>query len=173
MSCMLYLVRHAIAEDRSDSGRDADRRLTAQGIAKMRRACAGLSRLGVAPDRVYTSPLVRARQTAELLCETLAPSTTPKTLPALAPGGARNVPAALRALPEAGAVALVGHEPDLGQLTALLIGCPPGAGSIEFKKGGVAAIELGALPPELPGTLCWLLTPRQLRALGTAGEDDD
>ena len=173
MSCTVYLVRHAIAEDRSDTGRDADRRLSAHGIAKMRRACEGLARLGVAPERVYASPLVRARQTAELLCEALAPETAPKTLAALSPGGARGVPAALRSLLDVSAIALVGHEPDIGQLAALLIGCPPGSGSIEFKKGSVAAIELHALPPDATGTLRWLLTPRQLRALGAAGEDDD
>lgn len=171
MSCTIYLVRHAIAEDRSDSGRDADRRLTALGIDKMRRACQGLARLEVAPELVYTSPLVRARQTAELLCETLAPGVTPRTLPVLAPGGARSVPAALRAVRDVSAVALVGHAPDLGELALLLIGGAPARGSIELKKGGVAAIELYALPPDGGGTLCWLLTPKQLRALGGADED--
>jgi len=166
----IYLVRHAIAEDHSDSGRDADRRLTAHGAARMQRACAGLAKLGVAPDVVYTSPLVRARQTAEILCDGLGLPVRPQVLSKLAPGDVRQVPAALRPAGDVGAVALVGHEPDLGQLAALLIGCPPGAGSIAFKKGGVAAIEVGALPPKAPGTLTWLLTPRQLRALGDGGE---
>ena len=168
MSCTIYLIRHAIAEDHSDNGRDVDRRLTAHGAAKMHRACAGLARLGVAPELVYTSPLVRARQTAEIVCEALALGVTPQLMPALAPGGARQVPAALRLRGDIGALALVGHEPDMGQLAALLIGGV--GGGIAFKKGSVAAIEVDALPPRRSGTLTWFLTPRQLRALG--GDDE-
>jgi phosphohistidine phosphatase len=170
MSCTIYLVRHAIAEDHSESGRDADRRLTTSGAAKMHRACAGLSRLGVAPELVYTSPLVRTRQTAEILCQALGLGVTPKVLSALAPGGYRQVPAALRVSGDVGSIALVGHAPDMGELAALLIGCGPGDGNIAFKKGSVAAIEVEGLPPATPGVLAWLIAPRQLRALG--GGDD-
>ena len=171
MSCTIYLVRHAIAEDRAASGRDADRRLTSEGMAKMRRAAAGLAHLGVTLDVVHCSPLRRARETAEILCEILAPDLRPAVMSELSPGDARQVPAALRSGRAVKSVALVGHEPDLGRLAALLIGAGPSA-SIEFKKGGVAAIEVDALPPNGSGTLLWLLAPKQLRALGSAADDD-
>ena len=68
-------------------------------------------------------------------------------------------------------VALVGHDPDIGRLAALLIGASSSA-SIAFKKGGAAALEVDAFPPNGSGTLLWLLTPRQLRALGSGADDD-
>jgi phosphohistidine phosphatase len=166
MSYMLYIVRHAIAEDVSATGRDEDRRLTAEGIAKFERALAGLRKLGVSPEAVFASPLCRTRETAELLCKALAPGVVPALLPALAPGGAAEaVLDGLRTGQGTSSVALVGHEPDLGELAARLIAGRRASGALAFKKGGVAALEVASLPPS-SGTLHWFLTPKQLRALG-------
>src|SRR5438093_1192036 len=64
----LYLIRHAIAEERGEKWPDDNKRpLTEEGIARMRKAAHGLARVGVTLDAVLTSPLVRARQTAEIV----------------------------------------------------------------------------------------------------------
>ena len=59
-------------------------------------------------------------------------------------------------------LALVGHEPDLGELTARLLGA---RGNVEFKKGGVCFLQMDGATPGGPGTLRWMLTPKALRAL--------
>jgi phosphohistidine phosphatase len=167
MSYSLYLVRHAIAEENAPTGRDADRRLTVEGTAKMQRAALGLKRLGVAPEVILASPLRRAQQTAELLCNALAPGLAVTTYPVLAPGHrSAEVLAGLRAERDVHGLALVGHEPDMGDLALHLIAGSPVHGTIEFRKGSVAAFELAELPPRSPAKLLWLLTPKQLRLLG-------
>jgi phosphohistidine phosphatase len=160
----LYLVRHAIAADRGDAWPDDDLRpLTHEGMARMRAGVAGLRAMGVTFDSVLASPLVRARQTADLLVEDLRPKLAVIESPALAPGRA---PAEIaRALSEAGgraSVALVGHEPDLGELAAWLIGAQT---PLVFKKGGVCCIECANPVHAGGGTLQWMALPKMLRAL--------
>ena len=82
----LYLVRHAIAAERDDEWTDDSKRpLTEIGIRRFKEAVAGLAWLDVGIDEIFTSPLVRARQTATLLAHGLGNKTTVKTLDALAP----------------------------------------------------------------------------------------
>jgi phosphohistidine phosphatase len=167
VSYNLYLVRHAIAEEHAPTGRDADRRLTHEGATKMQRAALGLKRLGVAPDAVWSSPLRRAQQTAELLCSELAPGLAVTSYAPLAPGhGSTVVLAGLRPGRDVHSLVLVGHEPDLCDLALHLIAGAPMRGSIEFRKGSVAAFELAELPPKSPAQLLWLLTPKQQRIIG-------
>src|SRR5262245_56535456 len=84
----LYLIRHGIAEERSDAWPDdAKRPLTDQGMSRMRKAARGLERLGVSFDVVLTSPLVRARQTAEIVASAFSPKPQLVTIDSLAPGG--------------------------------------------------------------------------------------
>lgn len=163
----LYLVRHAIAAARGDQWPDDTvRPITRQGAARMRRAVRGLAVLGVKFDLILTSPLLRASQTAELLAEGLRPAPPVRPAPALAPG---NPPARVAELigehARAHHLALVGHEPALGELAAWLIGArtPP-----PFKKGGVCRIDVPAVPPDRSGQLVWLATPKMLRALARA-----
>jgi phosphohistidine phosphatase SixA len=59
-------------------------------------------------------------------------------------------------------IAIVGHEPGIGELAARLIGTRH---AIAFKKGAVCRIDLDVLPPGGPGELRWFLTPRALRAI--------
>ena len=164
-TCSLYLVRHAIAEERGDDWPDDSKRpLTDKGIAKMRQAVEGLDALDTGIEVVVTSPLVRARQTADLLVEGLKPKPSLDVLPALAPGETpANVAEALAAYAGRNAIALVGHEPGLGELGGWLIGANA---PIVFKKGGACRIDVASLPPERYGQLVWLATPRMLRALG-------
>jgi phosphohistidine phosphatase len=159
----LYLVRHAIAAERGEAWPDDRQRpLTADGIDRFRRAVAGLRRLGVRVDIVLTSPLVRARQTADLLATGLGGRSRVCDLEALAPGyRPRHVADAVLALEAEPRMALVGHEPGLGELAAFLIGARQ---PLAFKKGGVCRIDLPARSGRA-GQLAWFATPRMLRGL--------
>ena len=160
----LYLVRHGIAAERGKEWPDDSKRpLTHKGIARMREIAGGLKDLDVRFDLILTSPLVRARQTADLLNEGLGGNTPLEETPLLAPGGARaDLLEYLRSKKKAGRIALVGHEPDLGQLAAFLIGA---RAPLTFKKGGVCRIDFGKFPPVPPGNLAWFALPKMLRAL--------
>jgi phosphohistidine phosphatase len=166
VSCSeIYLVRHAIAAERGPEWPDDSKRpLTARGIARFTQAVAGLAHLGVTVDVIFTSPLVRARQTAQLLAAGLGENLPIKVLESLAPG---HQPAAvIRELAKAATasrVALVGHEPGLGDLAAHLIG---GSRALPFKKGGACRIDVGSPASRHPGELQWFLTPKILRDLG-------
>src|ERR1700752_3611674 len=112
----LYLVRHAIAENTAASGRDADRALTADGKAKMRRAAEGLRASGLRLDLILTSPFPRAAETPEILAR--APGGT-ETHALAEPAAGADVAAllsALRPYRQVEELALVGHQPDLGLL---------------------------------------------------------
>lgn len=162
----LYLVRHAIADERGPQWpNDARRPLTEHGIARFTEAVKGLCRIQIDIDEIFTSPLVRARQTAEILAAGLKHVPHITVLKALEPG---HGPAAIveRLAEEARKprIALVGHEPDLGDLASHLLGTKK---PIPFKKGGACRIDVAVLPTARAGTLVWFLPPRILRALGT------
>jgi phosphohistidine phosphatase len=160
----LYLIRHAIAYERGPKWPDDTKRpLTHAGIAKMRRAAKGIVAAGVKIDVVLSSPLVRARQTADIVAG--AYKRPPKIVEAkeLAPDqSAEAVAKLLASHRQAGVLALVGHEPDLGQLTAWLIGA---SRPISFKKGGAARIELHEPAVRGSGQLVWLVTPSLMRKI--------
>lgn len=162
--CSLYLIRHAVAEDRGDDWPDDTKRpLTTKGEARMREVVAGLASMDPQIEDVLTSPLVRAKQTADLLLEGLLPAPRLSIVPALAPGGSpQQVAEALSGHAGACAVAIVGHEPGLGDLAAWLVGAKTPFG---FKKGGICRIDVAKLPPSGSGELRWFATPKMLRAL--------
>ena len=160
----LYLIRHGLAEERGEAWPDDTKRpLTEDGMARMRKAARGLARLGVALDIVLTSPLVRARQTAEIVAAGLDPRPSLVQAESLAPEGSfAAIVADLVKHARKTRIALVGHEPNIGELAARLIGSRH---AIEFKKGAVCRIDVEALPPSGPGDVRWLLTPKILRAI--------
>ena len=160
----IYLIRHGLAEERGNSWPDdAKRPLTDEGISRMRKSVRGLSRLGVTLDVVLTSQLVRARQTAEIVAAGLSPRPSLITAESLAPDGSfAAVVADLEKHARKRRIALVGHEPGIGELAARLIGSRH---AIEFKKGAVCRIDLATIPPSGPGDLRWLLTPKIMRAI--------
>lgn len=167
-----YLVRHAIAESRGPEWPDDGLRpLTPRGIARMRQVVQGLRAYGVEFDRVISSPLVRARQTADILAAGFDMRQGDRArslllLPVLAPGtgpGA-TMRALATAVPTGGRLALVGHEPDLGLLAAWLLGTRHAPA---FKKGGVCRIDLKRWPARAgSGDLVWWAPPRLLRLAG-------
>jgi phosphohistidine phosphatase len=160
----LYLIRHGLAEERGPAWPDDTRRpLTDRGMARLRKEARALDAMGVVFDAVLTSPLVRTRQTAEIIASGFNPRPPVITLDALAPeGSAVAVLAALEAHGKRTRLALVGHEPGIGELAARLLGARR---IVPFKKGAVCRIDVDALPPVGPGTLRWFLTPAMLRAL--------
>jgi phosphohistidine phosphatase len=159
----LYLIRHAVAEQRGDAWPDdAKRPLSEEGMARMRKAVRGLSRLDVAIDVILTSPLVRARQTAEIVAAGLTPRPSIVNIDALTPAGTFSALVAdlEKHARKTTSIALVGHEPHIGEIAARLIGSRH---PIEFKKGAVCRIDVEQLPPHGPGDLRWFLPPRTLR----------
>jgi|MudIll2142460700_1097286.scaffolds.fasta_scaffold58332_2 phosphohistidine phosphatase len=160
----VILIRHARAEERTFFKRDRTRALTADGRRRMRKAARGLHALLPGLTQIATSPLLRARQTAEIVAAVYDGSEL-MTLPELSPGAApRAVLAWLRAQPVDATLALVGHEPDLGRLAGWLLSGKP-SGFVQFKKGAAALIEFADAPAAGKGTLSWLLTATQLAEL--------
>jgi phosphohistidine phosphatase len=151
----IYFFRHALAEDNADGKlADAERQLTAKGVARTEQAARFLDALGVRPGVLYTSPLVRAVETAGILGEQLRLAV--RVAPALAPGfNVEALEALLPGMGEDDEVMLVGHEPDFSStITALT-----GLGRVVVKKGGLARVDIAATAP-LRGSLVWLLTPK-------------
>jgi len=166
----LLIIRHAIAEDRDIFARkgrpDELRPLTRKGRERMTRAAAGLSRIARI-DLVAHSPLVRAEQTAALLCKAFSDAEKAE-IPELIPGqGPEQVAHWLGFVSREATVALVGHEPDLSELVAWLT-----TGAVRpfmhIKKGGAVMLECAAAPGPATAALTWALGPRQLRTLASA-----
>jgi phosphohistidine phosphatase len=163
-SLELYLIRHGLAEKRGDAWPDDTKRpLTEHGMARVRRSARALARMGLSIDVVLTSPLVRTRQTAELFAAAFSPRPAVTNVDALVPGGAPSAAAAeIEKHSRRPRIAIVGHEPGIGELAAWLVGTK---NPIEFKKGGICRIDVGSAPARGAGALRWMLTPKILRAL--------
>ncbi len=157
----LLIIRHAAAVPAGTPGvADDDRPLTPRGKARFRTAAKGLARMTPRPDVLLTSPLPRARQTAEIAARAFK-SLEPRIEPALASGRVDQIVAVLGKESRDATVAVVGHEPVLAGLLARLVGAPRGE-PFAFKKGGAALVDL----PDGPlagGRLIWFVKPRILR----------
>jgi phosphohistidine phosphatase len=162
---LLCLIRHGIAAPRGADVAEVDRPLTPEGVRRMRRSARGLHRLGLEIDTIWTSPLARARQTADIVAAEYAMTGSLHEEPALQPEvDVARVIEQLRKQPKQARIALVGHEPQLGHLaTCLLTGLKTSA--LAFKKGGAACIEIESFRRPIRGQLQWLLTPRQMRKI--------
>ena len=115
-------MRHAEAVDETLALRDPYRHLTTRGRQQARGLGDRLRWHDCVPTRIWTSPLVRAVQTAELVAIAFASETPVEIVPDLAPdGNAREIHQALRALPPDAAVMLVGHEPSISAIGSLLV----------------------------------------------------
>jgi len=158
----LYLVRHAIAAERGSEWPDDNKRpLTERGISRFKEAVKGLRRMDVTLDEIFTSPLLRAKQTAELLAAGVEGKPSVKVLEALAPGhSSASVMTQLARAAKRRRIAIVGHEPELGELAAHLIGA---GRALAFKKGGICRIDLGSLSSKRAASLAWFLPPTVLR----------
>ena len=163
----LLVIRHAIAMEREDfakSGRpDSDRPLTDTGRRRMRKNARGLQRIAPLPDLIASSPWLRAADTARVIAETLGVEQM-ETIDQMTPDHhPRDLAVWLNERGDSSTVAVVGHEPHLGELVTWLLG---GSGSsVEFKKGGVSLLRIDGAVEAGSAVLQWHLTPAQLRGL--------
>lgn len=159
----LYIVRHGIAEDHGTRSSDEERALTEEGREKMKEAARGFRRLDLQIARIFASPLVRARQTAEILADELGLKVD--LMKELAPG---HAPASVCDVlkPHRGklpSAAVVGHEPNCSELVSHLLDTR-GAVTVDFKKGAMCLIETESLEMG-SGCLIWHLPPKILRLM--------
>jgi len=164
----LYLMRHGLAVERGTPGYDSDRErpLTSKGERKVRRVAEALMKMEVSFDAILSSPLVRSRQTADLLTDEMNSKEEVQLAEHLSPGGSLKALVGhlqrLSGSPQD--ILLVGHVPDLGQLAASLL-TGGDTVSLVFKKGGVAKLAIDSLRAGRCATLEWLLTSRQLELM--------
>jgi len=156
----LYFFRHGHTEDAQ--GPDFDdftRNLTDKGIERTEAAGKALSKLGVKPKKLYTSPRARARQTADILAKALGVSVTVQEDVNFG-FNAQHVPALIADFEPDDEIIFVGHEPDLSITVSALVG----GGEILMKKGGMARVDVSLQNPER-GVLVWMLAPRLFDAI--------
>ena len=158
----LYIVRHAWAGEHGDPRYPDDRLRPLSDEGRQRFACL-LKKLPAAafsPELIATSPLVRCRQTAELVAESVDGSPEIVERQELAPGSDLGALLAWTSRQKADSVAWVGHAPDVGQLVAALIG--DSTASLRLAKGAICQIEFDGPPAAGRGELAWLVTAKVL-----------
>ena len=153
--------------DDLDVENDSKRQLTPKGKRQLRQAAAAMKTLGLRFDLILSSPYLRAKQTAEIVAESLKLKRRLKFSDELAPDGSpKNLVGQLNELkPEPENVLLVGHEPYLSRLISLLTTGDMDL-AMDFKKGGLCKLEMEKLSYDRCATLAWLLTPRQMKLMG-------
>jgi phosphohistidine phosphatase len=163
----LYLLRHAIALDRSAWKKaDSDRPLTDHGVRKMKRIARGVLALDVKVDAILTSPYRRAYDTAAIVARAMDAEAKLRISRSLASDGdpkalVRHLARDFRTWES---ILLVGHEPYLGRLAGTLTAGSPEV-SLTLKKGGICLLAADALTYGRCATLEWLIPPRILRRL--------
>lgn len=159
-------MRHATAMPIGDTvRRDEDRPLSIKGKLRTRRAAQGMRQIGIRWDRILSSPLLRARQTAQVVVETYGwPLTRLEDFAALRPGGNHGeILAMLAGQKKTARILLVGHEPDMSHLASTLLTGSPTQLQSGFKKGGICRIDADRLPPKGRGVLRFFLMPKHMR----------
>ncbi len=159
----LYVIRHADAAPLGEGGvtRDEERPLTAKGVDQARQVAVGLQKGGIRPALLLTSPLRRARQTAEEMLQHWQPPVPGlQVCDELAPGGSRRKLARLLATLGVDPIGVVGHQPDLGRLIGWLIGSKKT--QIDLAKAGVAFLSCADNPGKGSAALVWMVTPERL-----------
>ncbi len=164
----IHILRHGIAVVRDDLNAENDfkRQLTPRGKRQLRQIAAAMRKMGLRFDLILASPYLRAKQTAEIVAESLKLKKRLEFSDALAPDGSpKDLIQKLnesKSAPEN--VLLVGHEPYLSSLIALLT-----TGGMElmmdFKKGGLCKLETETLRYNRCAMLVWLLTPKQMKLM--------
>jgi phosphohistidine phosphatase len=161
----LFLLRHGLAAERGTGKHptDADRPLTGRGERKLRRVADALIAMELSFDRIFSSPYLRARQTAELIAHALKAAKILEFTDTLTPGGtSKEVVEFLDSLkPVPDRVLLVGHEPNMSDLISLLVAGESNL-SVAMKKGGLCKLSADVLSPRRCASLEWLLTPKQM-----------
>lgn len=156
----LYLVRHAVAVEHGTPGLlDDDRPLVKKGRARMAEVAAAFLKAAVPVDRILSSPLVRAVQTAEILAWALAFKGEVEVTRHLAGGTPQDIDRILGGIRECEGLALVGHEPGMSELAGHYLGMTDFP---EFRKGAICALELPKVLGRKPGRFIGMLDPKSL-----------
>lgn len=159
----LLIVRHAIAVPHGTPEVPEDARpLTPGGARRFREAALGLARICRRPDVLLTSPLVRARQTAEIAAEAWG-HVKVREEAALAGGSFEKIASALDKHSDKKLVAIFGHEPDVSGIVARLLGTSASE-RLTFKKGAAALLDVPGRMAD-GGALIWYVPPRVLRSI--------
>lgn len=160
----LYFLRHGEAEDGGGLN-DHDRRLTTNGIERTTNAGHVLAKLNINPAYIFSSPRVRARQTADIVAQALGMSIDIREEVNFS-FNTRAVQTLIADLDSDSEVMFVGHEPSMSATISALTGA-----QIEMKKGGLARVDVDA-STAAHGTLVWLIAPKVFDVLAGAEGDD-
>lgn len=155
----LYIGRHGVAEDGHPDhpGDDDRRRLTAEGADETRMVYAAASRAGVAVDAIWTSQLVRARETAAIAAEMLLPGTAPVVVEPLRLGARTAELVGTIAAADVKRLLVVGHEPSLSELFGALLSRR--SARVRVPRAGLGCVATRALNDRVIGELRWLAPP--------------
>jgi phosphohistidine phosphatase len=153
----LYIIRHGIAADLASS--DRERPLTPPGKEQMRQMAAWLAKQGTVPQKIISSPLVRAVQTAEILRDGVGLDADDMVISnIMAPGADPQKLCELLEKTTAKSVAIVGHAPDVQVYTSFFAG----GGWLTFGRANIASLEIYGSPCAEHGVLRWFVSPRML-----------
>lgn len=162
MLIQLILLRHGIAEDVSKDGRDFSRRLTKAGISKLKMRLPHLKELITYPEEtmIWTSPLVRAKETADILSEAIGQE---KIIPYefIGHGGFEELMREIGEVRKNCSIIIVGHEPYLGNWSWALVG-----NHLPFKKGAAASFCVSRGGEHKDTSLMWFLQPKDMDDTG-------
>jgi phosphohistidine phosphatase len=157
----LFILRHGEAGNRMRVvEEDSERPLTPEGRIEIEKIGKSLQALGMKIDRVFTSPLRRARETAEIVARILKVQMLEEWSELKPDGSKAAVYRKLARLQADSSVLLVGHEPFLSSMIAEIIGARDVR--IVLKKGGLGKVRIISLTPRVSGELRWLLTPKMI-----------
>jgi phosphohistidine phosphatase len=167
-SMRLLIIRHGIAEDKevwaATGHSDDERPLTDEGRRKMTLNAKGIRGAIDSIDLLATSPLVRARQTAQIVADAFKFSRIETTKSLVPDAPMREFIEWLQGHADANVVAAVGHEPHLGILATWLM-TDIEESRLDLKKGAACLLEFDGKPKSGAGRLCWSIAPSQLRAI--------
>jgi len=155
----LFILRHGEAGNRiSIVEEDSERPLTPEGQIEMQKIAKSLKAVGLQTDRICTSPLRRARETAEIAAKVLKIPRLEEWDELKPDGSKAELYRKLAKLEQDSRPILVGHEPYLTSMIGEIIGTT--SAKIVLKKGGVAKVRITSFTPRISGELRWLLTPK-------------
>src|SRR5437870_7852874 len=163
----IIFFRHGVAVDRPDwDGSDSERPLTEEGTERTKSASRGLRKVEPRPDTILSSPLVRARQTAEIAKQELGLDAKIEITEDLTPeADPDRLVARLNKFEDSSVVLCVGHEPHISTTVSAMIS-RRAAASLEIKKAGACCVRYSGQPRSGKGTLLWLIPAKVLRTLG-------
>jgi phosphohistidine phosphatase len=162
----LFVLRHGDAGKTIPSGSsDSKRPLTVAGEKEMVIISKALRKMGVRLDVILTSPLKRARQTADIVAKEFKAQNKIRQVRELSPEGSKKaLYQSLSSFKEGTSILLVGHNPYLSEMVSEVV-TDGSSVRLDIKKGGIVRIRVTSAPPKLEGELRWLITPRLSRII--------